>query len=107
MKLRTLVSLSLLLGFSAFADDLGQQTWMSRCKGCHGLDGKAQTRIGAAEKIPDFTSAKWQASFADPDIKEVIVDGSPSNAKMKPFGDKLTAEEVDAVVRYIRTLKAK
>jgi mono/diheme cytochrome c family protein len=101
--LRTSILLLSVLG----ADDLGLQTWMARCKGCHGVDGKAQTRIGASEKIPDFTSAKWQASFADPDIKQVVLDGSPSNAKMKPFGDKLTAEEVDAVVRYIRSLKAR
>jgi len=103
------IALLVLLSCSAgaFADDLGFQVWMSRCKGCHGLDGKAQTRIGAAEKIPDFTSAKWQASFADPDIKEVVTNGSPSNAKMKPFGDRLSAEEIDAVVKYIRSLKAR
>ena len=95
----------MVLGPPAMADDLGQQVWLNLCKGCHGLDGRAQTQIGANEKIPDFASAAWQKKFADPDIRQVIVDGSPSNPKMKSFGAKLSSEEVDAVVRFVRGLK--
>jgi len=94
----------LLLSFPSLADEAGRQVWLQRCKGCHGLDGRAQTPIGAKEKIADFTQAKWQKAFADQDIRLVVEQGSPSNPKMKPFGDRLSPAEIDAVVRFVRTL---
>ena len=104
MRQRVL-ALWFLIAPAALADELGQQVWMNRCKGCHGLDGRAQTQIGAKEKIPDFASAQWQKKFADPDIRQVVTEGSASNPKMKPFGDRLSPEEIDAVVRFVRGLR--
>ena len=102
---RVLLTLVLLSAPAALADDLGQQVWMRLCKGCHGLDGRAQTQIGAREKISDFSVEAWQKQFADPDIRQVVYDGSASNPKMKSFAQRLSAEELDAVVRFIRGLK--
>jgi len=45
--------------------------------------------------------------MADGDIKKVITDGSDSNSKMKPFKEKLSEQEIDSLVKYIRTLKGK
>lgn len=92
---------------AALADDAAADIWKAKCKGCHGEDGKAHTKVGEKEKIEDFTTAKWQAEFSDGDIKKVITDGSDSNSKMKPFKEKLTPAEIDSLVKYIRTLKAK
>lgn len=91
---------------AALADDAAS-LWKAKCKGCHGEDGKAKTRTGEKEKIPDLTTAKWQGAFVDADIKLVISEGSKTNEKMKPFKEKLTGQEIDSLVKFIRTLKGK
>jgi mono/diheme cytochrome c family protein len=103
--MRTLVaSLSLLLATASFAGDSGEEVWKARCKGCHGADGKAKTKIGEKEKMADFSLADWQKRHSDAQISQVILEGSDENPKMKPFKEKLTEEEVAAVVKFIRTL---
>ena len=94
------------LATAAFADDPGD-VWKAKCKGCHGEDGKAKTKVGEKEKIPDFTTEKWQKEMGDADIKKVISDGSDANSKMKPFKEKLSEQEIDALVKYIRGMKGK
>ena len=92
----------------ARADDSAEDVWAAKCKGCHGADGKAKTKIGAKEKIDDMTTAKWQAEFSDEAIIKIITDGSDKkNSKMKPFKEKLTAGEIQSLLPYIRALKAK
>jgi cytochrome c553 len=76
--------------------------WKAKCKSCHGDDGKAKTKVGEKEEIPDFTSPAWQKAKTDEAIKKVITDGSQRNKKMKPFKDKLSAEEIAAMVKHVR-----
>jgi cbb3-type cytochrome c oxidase subunit III len=78
----------------------GSAVFKANCAMCHGTDGKGF----AALKTPDFTSPKWQASMTDKQIKEVIKNGKKGTA-MVAFGDKLSDEEITAVVGYIRSLK--
>jgi mono/diheme cytochrome c family protein len=105
-KMRCLWMLSWTLTAPASAsEETGKAVWEQSCRGCHGADGKAQTRIGQTQKIPDFTATAWQSAFADQDIRGVIQMGSASNPKMKAYEGRLSAEQIDAVVRYIRTLK--
>ena len=104
---RFVVMLGFLLGTgNVFADDTAD-IYKQRCKGCHGEDGKAQTKIGRAEKIDDFTSVEWQSKLSDEQIRNVIENGSDENSKMKPFKDKLTPEEISGLVKHIRNFKAK
>ena len=92
----------------AKADDSAEDVWAAKCKGCHGPDGKAKTKIGLKEKIDDMTTAKWQGEFSDADIKKIITDGSDKKgSKMKPFKEKLTAGEIDSLIPYIRAMKGK
>jgi mono/diheme cytochrome c family protein len=92
----------------ALADDTAEDVYRAKCKGCHGEDGKAHTKIGVKEKIPDMTTAEWQAHTPDSEIKEVITEGSPKKgSKMKAFKDKLTPGEIDSLVGYLRQLKGK
>jgi mono/diheme cytochrome c family protein len=93
---------ALCLSGAAVAADAPQDIWKARCKGCHGEDGKAKTKVGEKEKISDFTNPEWQAKHTDADIKKVITDGSEENSKMKAFKEKLTPEEIDAMVKYVR-----
>ncbi|NOK16072.1 cytochrome c [Corallococcus carmarthensis] len=79
--------------------------WDKSCKNCHGPDGRAQTRMGQKESIPDMTRASWQKAESDKEIRGVIANGSSHNPKMKAYKDRLTPEQMDALVGYIRTFK--
>ncbi|MCE9672334.1 cytochrome c [Myxococcus stipitatus] len=106
MMKRFALVMTLCLSSSAYADDVAE-VWKAKCKSCHGDDGKAQTKMGQKESIADMSLAAWQAAESDADIRQAIAEGSPKNSKMKAFKDKLTPAQIDALVGYIRTLKAK
>jgi cytochrome c553 len=92
----------------ARADDSAEDIWAAKCKGCHGADGKAKTKIGIKEKIDDLTTAEWQAELSDQAILQVITSGSDKKgSKMKAFKDKLTSAEIASLVPYIRAMKGK
>ncbi|RKG65379.1 cytochrome c [Corallococcus exercitus] len=79
--------------------------WDKSCKNCHGPDGRAQTRMGQKESIPDMSRAAWQKAESDAHLRDVIANGSSHNPKMKAYKDRLSPEQMDALVRYIRTFK--
>lgn len=95
-------AVALSLSGAAVAADAPADIWKARCKGCHGDDGKAQTKVGQKEKISDFTSPEWQKQHSNDDLKKVITEGSEENSKMKAFKEKLTPEEIDSLVKYVR-----
>jgi mono/diheme cytochrome c family protein len=101
-----LLALTLLFTSSAWAAGPdASELWGAKCKNCHGPDGRAQTKVGQKEHIDDFSEAAWQQHHSDDHLRKVIRDGSPDNAKMKAYKDKLTPDQIDALVKYIRTLK--
>jgi cytochrome c553 len=102
--LRALLLTSICLSSAAFADTI-PEIWKAKCKSCHGEDGKADTKTGKKEKIADMTTAAWQKEWTDEKQKTIILEGSKDNKKMKPFKDKLKAEEVDGLIKFIRELK--
>lgn len=106
MKMRFALVLTLSLAANASAEEVAD-IWKAKCKSCHGEDGKAKTKMGEKEKIPDMTNATWQKNHSDEKIRAYIADGSKSNPKMKPFKDKLTPEQIDSLVKYIRGMEAK
>src|ERR1700694_822845 len=81
----TTILLAVTLGGSAYAADWPAEDLWYKCKGCHGMDGKANTKIGVKEKIPDLTSPTWQAQMSDEQIKKLINNGSEKNSKMKAY----------------------
>jgi cytochrome c6 len=98
--------LTLSLSAAAYAEDTSADIWKAKCKGCHGDDGKAKTKMGEKEKIPDLTNAGWHKRHTDDQLKDAITNGSKENPKMKAFKDKLTPEQIDAMVKYVRGLQA-
>ena len=94
--------LSSLVFHAAVPADSGEAIFKTNCAMCHGIDGKGF----AALKTPDFTSPKWQASMTDKQMRVIIKDGKKGTA-MTAFGDKLSDEQVTAVIAYIRSLKKK
>jgi mono/diheme cytochrome c family protein len=66
---------------------------------CHGENGAGKN------KVPALSSADIQKK-SDADFKEAIEKGTKTaNGVMPPYGSKLAADQVDALVKYVRSLK--
>jgi mono/diheme cytochrome c family protein len=74
---------------------------MKKCKNCHGESGNADTKMGRAHKIPDWTVPGWRTEWPLEKIKDIIEHGKPKT-KMKAF--EFSDEELDALARYVRSL---
>ena len=81
--------------------DSGADTFKAKCAMCHGADGKAATSIGKSMNIRDLGSADVQ-SQSDADLTKIITAGK---GKMPAYDGKLTKDQIDDVVKFIRTLK--
>jgi cytochrome c553 len=86
-----------------------QENWTKNCGSCHGKDGRGQTKAGRMAEVKDLTDAAVQSAFTDEQafnqIKGGLKDKSGEKFRMKPFSDKLTDEEIKALVAHVRTLK--
>ena len=105
---RTLVTLAALLVLFAlpaasFAADEGADLFKSKCAMCHGPDGAAKTAMGQSLKIPALQSDDVQKK-SDADLKTIITKGK---GKMPPYEGKLTKEQIDKLVGFIRELAKK
>ena len=98
MKVTRLALVLALLGMilvplHSFAAD-GAAVYKAKCASCHGPDGAGQTAIGKSLKIKDLKDAA--------DVKNVTENGK---GKMPAYKGKLSADELDAVVKYVQSLK--
>ena len=92
-------------GFGA-VDKKAERNWKGKCSSCHGADGKGHTDQGKKMQVEDMSSAKWQSSKTDDQIKSAIENGAKKgDAVMDGYKDKLSAEDITALVSYVRTLK--
>ncbi|MBI2388564.1 MAG: cytochrome c [Deltaproteobacteria bacterium] len=88
-----------------------KQVFAQRCVACHGESGKGDGPGASAmnPKPRDYTSAEWQKSVTDDDLKQVIVKGGAAVGKsslMPPNPDLDAKPEVVAgVVAIIRNFK--
>ena len=81
----------------------GAALFKSKCAACHGPDGKGETPVGKTLKVASLGSAEVQ-KLSDADLEKAISDGK---GKMPAFKGKLAADELKAVVAFVRTLKGK
>jgi mono/diheme cytochrome c family protein len=86
-------------GLQAAPPDSTGDLFKAKCSMCHGPDGKGFSAI----KTPNFTDPKWQASKKDKEIEDTIKNGK-KDTMMKGFGDKLKEEEIDSLLKFIRSL---
>lgn len=96
----SLVLFSVAAGVFA-ADPNGATVYKQRCAMCHGPNGSGETPIGKSMKVRDLRSADVQ-KMTDVELTKIIAGG-----KGKMPAQKMTTEEVVAVIAYVRTLKAK
>jgi len=106
---KTLIALIIAGAFgttSAMAADV-QENWDKQCAKCHGKDGSGQTTMGKKLKLKDYTDASVQAGFTDEEGVAAIKDGvkEGGKTKMKAYGEKLSDDEIKALVAHVRSLK--
>jgi len=108
MKTIVIITISL---FAASATSLraadAKALWEANCAQCHGKNGAADTKMGKTLNAKNLTDPTVQAAFTDAKATQSIKEGVKENGKttMKSFGGKLTADEIKALVAYVRTLK--
>ncbi len=82
------------------------QTYRRYCVSCHGLDGTAKTSKGKYSHARDLTDAEWQGDVSDERIFNSIMNGRNTRGNMPSFANKLSQQEVDSLVSFVRGLKA-
>ncbi len=99
-------ALCMAAALSAKAAD-AKENWTANCAKCHGEDGKGETKMGKKAGAKDYTKADVQAKMTDDAAFKAIKEGMKEGDKevMKPFGDKLSDDEIKALVAHMRTFK--
>lgn len=90
---------SLVVSTSWAADLAGDPNFKAKCAVCHGTsaEGKPTIKIGPLKNA---------AAKSEGELVTRIENGGPGAAiKMPPFKDKLTSEEIKALVAEIKALK--
>jgi|SRR4051794_8327478 mono/diheme cytochrome c family protein len=107
MKISLLIAgLLLATGVSLHAAD-AKENWDKNCAKCHGADGKGQTKMGRQSGAKDYTDPKVQAELKDETAIKTIKEGLVDNGKKKmdSYKEKLSDDEIKALVAYIRQFK--
>ena len=82
----------------------------AKCASCHGDDGRGKTELGIEMGIADMTKAAYWKDLTLEKARQVVLDGlkrtvNGKEQEMKPFRDRLTPEQVDALNLYAASLK--
>jgi mono/diheme cytochrome c family protein len=75
--------------------------YKAKCAMCHGRSGAGDTVIGKNMKLPDLGSAGVQ-KLSDSELAGIIAKGK---GKMPAQEGKLSKEQINDLVRWIRALK--
>jgi mono/diheme cytochrome c family protein len=82
----------------------------AKCATCHGDDGHAKTELGLEMGIADMTKAAYWKELTLEGARKSVLEGikrtyEGKEQEMKPFKDRLTPAQVDALVIYSASLK--
>ncbi|HZR33645.1 MAG TPA: cytochrome c [Terriglobales bacterium] len=96
------ISAAVLTGLSlpSMAADVAD-LYKSKCAACHGVDGSGETPAGKKLEVRDLRSADVQKQ-SDAELNAMIANGKK---KMPAYSDKLSAQQIQDLVKYIRNLK--
>lgn len=81
------------------------QLYRRYCVSCHGSDGRAQNSKGKFNHARDFTDAKWQDDVTNERIFNSIMNGRSVRGNMPPFSNKMSQQEVESLVNFVRRFK--
>ena len=85
----------------AAAADTGT-IYRRQCASCHGRDGRGRTRKGRQTRARDMTDASWQDDVSDERLFNSISNG---RGKMPAFRKKISENDIDALVAYVRRMR--
>ncbi len=74
-----------------------------KCALCHSEDGKGNAQMKLKD-MPDFTNAAWQKKESDEEFAKIIKEGKKP---MPAFGDKLSDDQIKALVAQVRAFAKK
>jgi mono/diheme cytochrome c family protein len=94
-----IASLAVALASPALADDDTAALYKSKCQMCHGPDGKGETPAGKKFGAKDFHSADVVKASDDQLFKSI------KNGKGKMPAQKITDDQIKALIKYIRSMK--
>jgi mono/diheme cytochrome c family protein len=102
IPVKTVALGALVLGLTtptAASADSSADLFKEKCAMCHGENGAGKG------KVPALSLAEVQQK-SDADFKTAIEKGVKTDKGMMPgYGGKLTPEQIDGLVKYVRSLK--
>ena len=78
------------------------ELYAKNCASCHGRDGRAKTFKGKLKHARDLADSEWQGRVSDERIFNSVMNGT---GKMPAYGKKLSEQEIDSLVSYVRALR--
>ena len=89
----------------------GSALYERACAACHGTEGRGRSAVdvGFDIPLPDFSDCAFASREPDADWFAVVHEGGPVRAfdRMMPaFGDALAGDDIEAILRHIRTFCA-
>ncbi len=93
------------LNLAAAQEAVGAELFRRQCVACHGAKGAGDGPAAPVLTPPpaDLTDAKRMGEVIDEDLAKIIADGKGS---MPAFSKLLKSAQLDALVRYVRSLSA-
>ena len=85
------------------AQNTGESVFKAKCAMCHGADGSGGTPVGKSLKIRDLRLPEVQKQ-TNAELTQIIAKGK---GKMPPFEGKLSKEQIEQLVAYVRELGKK
>jgi len=111
LSLATLTCCLLFAGVASSRTRLAQparsaaELYTKYCVSCHGLDGQSKTSKGKLSHARNISSAEWQEAVSDERIFNSIMNGRSGRGNMPAFSKKISDDEADSLVTYVRGLK--
>jgi cytochrome c553 len=99
LKLLALATLALSVPAIAGAADAAEN-WKTMCAKCHGANGEGKKPM----KTKDYTDPAVQAQYTDTQLFDDTKNGV-KDTKMPAFAEKLSDDDINALVALIRTFK--
>jgi len=94
----TLFAALFFLNIPVKAQETGEGVFKAKCAMCHGPDATGKTKMGEMLKVPDLHSADVQ-KLSEAELIHIVTKGKE---KMPAYEGKLSKEEIQKVVLYIR-----
>lgn len=90
---------------SLSADGLpGQAIFQAKCKTCHGEKGEGKEAIAKMYKVDVSALALNSTKSSDEALKTMVQNGK---GKMPAFKEKLSEDEINQVLAYVKSLSQK